>query len=607
MKKGSLLILALAAFSYSHAQAPGEVIEGTSTYIKCKSYSLSKPLRDLIPMDTVFEGEVYKKEHEGKNERIKFIKTNPNATPREGEEDPVWQREMGSREIMSNPIVAWNGMSGSGFPPDPSGAAGISNHYVQAVNTSYRVYNKTGGTVTAQFNLSALWPGSTNDGDPIVMFDKYADRWFISQFQVSGNEILIAISTTSDPTGSYHLYTFVPAASQFPDYPKYSIWQDGYYMTNNYSTKRVTVFERDQMLIGNPSAGMIVRTMPTTPSNGFFCPLPADADGNLPPGGTPCYIFSYEDDGWFSSNIDQVRIYQFATDWTAGTATLTFVTGVPVAAFDASWSPSWNDITQPGTSQKLDAIGGVLNYRAQYRRWAGYNTVVMCWAVKVTSTQSGIRWVELRETGGVWSLYQEGTYAPDGHSRWLGSIAMDDYGSIGLAYAVSSGTVSPSLRFTGRLASDPLGQMTAVEMVGGAGTVSQTGTNRYGDYSHTSMDPDGLTFWHTGEYYGGSKRTRIFSFRITSAFDIEEMQNYGTFNVFLQGENFMVNATAMKTDDEVMVDLFDINGKLVEAKKIIPAGGSFNTQFATNGLAKGTYLVRVGNLKFQRVVKVVLN
>jgi len=185
---------------------------------------------------------------------------------------------------------------------------------------------------------------------------------------------------------------------------------------------------------------------------------------------------------------------------------------------------------------------------------------------------------------------------------------MDDNGSIGMAYAVSSPTVYPSLRYTGRNASDPLGQMTYSETVAMAGTSSQTGFNRYGDYSQTTMDPDGITFWHTGEYVSGGAKTRIFSFQIPSiATGINEVSNKPDVLVFTNENSLNVKGIRLPNDNETQADLFDIMGKQIMAKKVMPVLGSLETSFDIGALAKGTYLVRIGNEKFQKVVKVTLN
>lgn len=580
----------------------------TSYFIQCSSFQVSAPLRDIAVMYPATEKEK-EDNREIYNRREAHAQANPNALPLLM--DPAAQTQMGNRSVKA-PLVAWNGMGGA-VPPDPSGAAG-PNHYVQAVNTSYRVYSKTGTGMAAAASLSSLWSGSSNDGDPIVLYDRHADRWFISQFQTGSNEILIAVSTTPDPLGTYYSYSFVPVSNSFPDYPKFSIWHDGYYMTSNYTTKRIVVFDRTKILAGDPTAGMIIRTMPTTPSNGFFCALSGDADGQLPPAGTPCPIFSFEDDGWASGNTDQIRIYKVTCDWTIATPSATFVLDqtLPTTPFNGVFTTSWNDIPQPGTTQKLDAIAGVFNYRAQYMRWTGYNTVLLCNVVKVNAStgQAGVRWYELRQnsTTGVWSIYQEGTYAPTDENRWLGSIAMDEQGNIGMAYAVSGGTAGtfPSIRYTGRLASDPLGQMTFVEQTAASGTSVQTGANRYGDYSQTSLDPDGLTFWHTGEYISAGRKTRIFSFRIAGATGVDDVEVRGDIKAFQSGNIIQVNASNLPSSKDMVVDLFDIQGKQISGKTVTPAAEAFTTQISAAGLSAGTYLVRVGNEDFQRVIRVVV-
>ncbi|MFM7726170.1 MAG: hypothetical protein ACKO7B_05690, partial [Flavobacteriales bacterium] len=291
-------------------------------------------------------------------------------------------------------------------------------------------------------------------------------------------------------------------------------------------TQRVFAFERTAMLAGNAGARAVYTGFSPPQGTGFFVPLPGDAsDGTLPPAGTPCPIFSYSDNGWGTGYSDAVNIYQMAVNWTPATptGTITLAANIPTAAFDASYDANWNDVIQPGTTQKLDGIGGVCMYRAQWKSWSGYNTILLNWAVKISATQRSIKWCELRQSQstGTWSMYQEGIYTPDAATRWMGSIAMDNNGSIGLAYMKtnSATTLYPGLYYTGRRSCDPLGTLPITEEQVVAGTGYQTGGNRNGDYAQLSLDPDGVTFWYTGEYMGGTSgstaaRTRIFSFQL---------------------------------------------------------------------------------------------
>jgi hypothetical protein len=527
MKK-LLLLSFIFQSAVSFAQPAQQQAEETGV-IYCTDFHITRPLREIAAENPFDENKVSvkKKESTDRLHRVpqKFPMTVENNGPAYGNDPALLQTDMGMREGYRAPIQNWAGQYVNGmYPMDPSGAAG-TDYYVQAINaTTMRVYNKTNGATVMTTTMGNLWsPATPNSGDPIIMYDQYANRWFISQFGTSGNKIYIAISTTSDPTGSYYTYTFT--SPQFPDYLKFSVWQDGYYMTSNQSTQKLFVFERSAMLTGSATARSHYKTFSPPQGGGFFCPLPGDADGGLPPAGTPCPIFTYSDNGWGGSNTDAIHIYNFAVNWTptTPTSTITLAATLPTAAFDGSYNASWNDISQPGTTQKLDGIGGVFTYRAQYRVWSTYNSVVLNWGVRISSTQRSIMWAELRQTGGVWSIYQQGVYTPDTYSRWLGSIAMDANGSIALCYVKSgSSTIYPSMCYTGRLATDPAGQMTFAEITAIAGTGYQSGTNRYGDYSQTALDPDGITFWHTGMYNGGSSggyagRTRIYSFQLPVA------------------------------------------------------------------------------------------
>ncbi len=524
MKKTILLFVFIFAFSSFFAiKSFGQ---GNGDVITCTEFHVTKPLRDLVKLNPFVES-TEKKESEDRKNRIPQTFVYSDADGSIYGNDPTYmQTEMGIRKIDGKAVIKdWAGQT-SGFRPyDPTGAAG-PNHYIQSINaTPIRIFNKSTGAVITTFNLSTLWtPATGNEGDPIILYDRYADRWFLSQFgSTSNKKIYIAISTSSDPTGTYYAYTFT--SPQFPDYLKFSVWENGYYMTSNQGTDKVFCFERTAMLAGSPTARAISANFTTGATNGFFVPLPGDADGGLPPAGTPLPFFCYNDNAWGSGAIDGVKIWHMTVNWgTTPTATIALNSTLATMSFDASYDVSgWNDVVQPGTTTKLDGIGGIPTFRAQWRKWTGYNTVVLNWGVNLNAStpgKRGIMWVELRQdqSTGVWSIYQQQIYNPDIHSRWMGSIAMDDNGSIALCYAKSSSTVYPSLCYIGRLAGDPLGTMTFAETVVSVGDHVQTGMNRFGDYSQTSLDPDGITFWHTGEYIAGTAnnqvKTRIYSFQL---------------------------------------------------------------------------------------------
>jgi GEVED domain/Secretion system C-terminal sorting domain len=522
MKKIVLLIVLIGSSLFSFSQTN----QLESGFIVADGFHITPPLRELFKGYEVDENAIVKKEEKEDREKRRANKF-PFTVETHGAaygNDPA-----GIQHIMGNIHAGqtkanWAGQTANGFRPfDPSGAVG-PNHYIQMINsTTFKVYNKTTGAVMLTGTLGNLWsPATANDGDPIVMYDKAADRFFLSQFGLSGNKIYIAVSASSDPLGSWYTYSYT--SPQFPDYLKFSIWQDGYYMTSNQTTQKVFCFERSAMLAGTPGARSVYTNF-SPPSGNFFVPLPGDAgDSQMPPAGTPCPIFSYSDNGWGTGFFDRVNIYKMTVNWTpvTPTATITAANNVSTTAFDGSYNNNWDDILQPGTTQKLDGIGGICMYRAQWRSWGTYNSVVLNWAVKISNTQRSIKWCELRQdpTTGTWSMYQEGIYTPDAATRWMGSMAMDDNGSIGMCYMKSDATsIYPGIYYTGRRTCDPLGTLPVTEVQVVAGTGSQTGQNRVGDYAHLVLDPDGQTFWATSEYMGGSTggnaaRTRVFSFQI---------------------------------------------------------------------------------------------
>jgi hypothetical protein len=612
MKKVTLLVSGVFAYSFAFSQAERNVEVLTPI-----EFHISGPLSDLP--DAEETDKLYEKnEVEDRMHRAptKFDFSVEKDGAAYGNDESTIQRSMGTKTPLA-PIASFAGQSGGGYPPDPSGAVGPTQ-YVQAVNaTPFKVYNKTtGATIMAAKNIGTLWsPATSNDGDPVCLYDKYADRWVLTQFGTTGNKIYIAVSTTNNPAGTYACYTY--SSSSFPDYLKFAIWQDGYYMTSNQGG-RLYVFERAAMLAGTAGARSVTATFTVGGTSGFWCPLAADADGVLPPAATPCPFFWYTDNTWAGS-VDGVKYCKATVNWVPATPTLTITPAVQIttAAFDGTYVSSWDDIPQPSAGNYLDGIGGVATFRAQYRRWSGYNTVLLNWGVLITSTPRvrAIKWVELRElTPGVWTLYQQGIYQPDSKSRWVGSMAMDDNGSIALCYARSGSGASdfPSLCYTGRCASDPLGTMTFAETLVKAGNSSQTGINRFGDYSHTSLDAsDGLTFYHTGEYInGGGPATWIYSFKLAPCAGVgvndvpADMGNH--VNAFVANGLINIKADALKENGELVVDLFDVNGKQIDGKTIQLTTDSFESSFSTENLSTGTYLVRVGknNTSFQRVVKV---
>ena len=417
------------------------------------------------------------------------------------------------------------GFDNTGFtPPDPSGAAG-PDHYVHAVNSSIKIFDKTGNLLVGPTSLGAFLGIGSNSGDPIVLYDQLADRYFVSEFGSVSNGLAIGVSVTNDPTGEYHVYQY--SFDAFPDYPHYSIWPDAYYLTaNKGGANKVYAIERDVILAGDPDPQIIGFPLPGNSSNPntVLSPEPANLTGVDYPDDLPGYIVYLQDDGWSGITYDHLKIWEIDVDFDNPTSsTISSPLEIPTDPFNAYFAPfGAGDVAQPGTGQKIDMITGVISYAANYRSFGTHNSWVITFNDNVDGSNAGVRWIELRnDATNPWEIFQEGTYAPaDDNSRFMGSAAMDAAGNIGLAFNIASATLPAGIRYTGRYDGDALGEMTIAETTIVDGVGVQTTTNRFGDYSHLTMDPNNFTFWHTAEYFSANNqwRTQVASFSLSSGF-----------------------------------------------------------------------------------------
>jgi len=460
-------------------------------------------------------------------------------------------------------------------PPDPVGDVG-PNHYVEMTNLTFAVYDKSGNRLLGPVDTGTLWAGfvipdcQDPSGDPIVLYDQFSDRWLLSQFTTRGLDDpslpfynCVAISATPDPTGVYYRYAFKtqadpespPGGTFFPDYPKYGVWKDSYILTTRdfglvtgYGIS-VYALEKNKMINGQAKARAVQFFLDSNVvplelmGDGL---LPADVDGKVKPKtDAPAPIVGTQDDGaGYGGTFDALNIWELRVQWNStATASLTFSTQLPVAPFDSVFPCGVVPSAVPGQPTGRDCLpqpgitdGGryldILSYRQRpthrlaYRNFGTYESFVTNQAVEATPGVAGVRWYEARRTNGAYSIFQEGTFAPnDGVHRWMGSAATDWQGNMALGYSVVNGTnVFPGVRYTARLAGDPLGQMTQGEgtIINGSG-VQTTTNSRWGDYTSLNVDPvDDCTFWYVNEYYTAAGQasstagwqTRIGSFKL---------------------------------------------------------------------------------------------
>ena len=459
-------------------------------------------------------------------------------------------------------------------PSDSNGAVG-PNDYVEVTNNRVRVFDKSGNPKTAPFTQSSLFASVggicslINDGDPIVLYDKLADRWQISQFAFAAPTVppyhqCIAESINGDPAGKYYLYDFMLPTNNFPDYPKLSTWPDAYYMTTRdflmggpFNGEGAIAIDRRKILVGDPTAILIYfgnSNGGNGLSNSSSGMVPADFDGvALPPAGAPGIFAIYTAAIFGDPQGDALRLFDLHADFdTPANSTFTERPESPiaVAAFDPLNPSGRADIEQPPPStaaDRLDTIGDRLMYRLQYRNRDGVESLVSTHTVNVgvhlttrfptaAEHQAAPRYYELRRTtpGGAFSVYDQATFAPDaptppnlptGLNRWMGSAAIDNQGNLAVGYSTSSASAGeyPSVAFAGRAFNETGGLLQGeAKIFQGLGSQQASG-NRWGDYSSLSLDPvDECTFWYVNEYYTAAGQassaagwqTRIGSFKL---------------------------------------------------------------------------------------------
>jgi hypothetical protein len=460
-----------------------------------------------------------------------------------------------SRPLLTTPppLLTFDGINakkvGRIAPPDTNGDAG-PNHYVQAVNVAFQVFDKNGKTLSGPttfdsffFPLGKATPATpcgkrkNYKTDPIVFYDQIADRWVITVAaapdQPPGNDFweCIGVSKTGDPVaGGWNLYALRhdPAnPDRFGDYPKFGLWPDAYYLTMNEFTTpedsgfvgvRVWALDRAKMIRGQP-INAVGFTIDKTALGKSMSLVPASfRTGKPPPAGEREFLLAV--DAVQGKTLTQVKGWLFHVDFvTRANSTLGLGANhapnalITVNAFINP--PLYRAVPQPVTKQKLDSLGDRMMTPVVYQNRSGTESL---WADKTVilnypNGPTGIRWYQFNVTGGNFPAtpvqQQDWTNGNDGLWRWMPSIAVDANGNTAMGYSVSSPSLFPGIRYAGRRASDPLNNLSQGEAIMTNGAASQLPSpddpeegERWGDYTMTTIDPaDGLSFWHTNEYY----------------------------------------------------------------------------------------------------------
>lgn len=567
MKRRVILFLIGLVLSVLFVLAPGREIPASAQGPKAKG-----PFQGKAVLPTSFNGNLRDLPKAAQDKPLRVLPLRGRASQDDASVDASpWAPQA---QPSKSPLLSFNmptptrnfdgiGWTNVGWPPDTNGDVG-PNDYIQAVNTSFAVFSKTGTVLAGPITFDTLFSplgnstpcGNNNNGDPVALYDQIADRWLLSDFafpiSLAGNPLppfyeCIAISKTSDPvSGGWYLYALQADSALLNDYPKFGLWPNAYYMTANmYNVTtndvnvRVWALDRNSMIAGGPLNNVFF-DLPTCLGTAVSCPyfslLPSNVRGALPPAGSPNYLANIETANTaaaipFNSNVLHFWKYTLTGSWPSPSASLTGPFDVTVNTFlEGIWKTKSGSVTmslvpQKNTTTKLDTLGDRLMMQLQYRNFGGVESLWATHTIGVsagTSKIAGIRWYQFNVSGGSFSVAQQGNFAPnDGLWRWMPSLAIDNKGDVAVGYSVSNSTTFPGIRYAGRLSGDPAGQLSQGEAVLLNGGGSQTKRfligpiTRWGDYSAMAIDPsDGCTFWYTTEYYktsGTQWSTRIGS------------------------------------------------------------------------------------------------
>lgn len=519
-----------------------------------------------------------------------------------------------SLQVLSN----WEGLVPGADPSDNTLAVGPS-HVVQMVNgsgTPMRVYNKSTGAVILNTKVSTI-AGTGNAGDPNIIYDYQADRFILLVIKsINGGDLTVCVSKTNDPAGQYYVYTILTGgsfSSDFPDYPKLSVWGNSYFITTNASGPYVYAVDRENMLNGATARTAQRFKLSDFPGGGVQACSPVFATGlTQPPANSKPIIMRLFDAAWTSStsDVDALELYKMDINWTnSSLSTMTGPLKLNVSAFDSKICNDFNSgscIPQDDTRIKLDAIGSIIYDKAQYGNFGTYESIVCNYMVDGNNNNvAGMRWYELRRTTGDWTVFQQGTYAPnDNTHRWMGSISINSLGSIAMGYNVSGSTLFRGIRLTARRKNDAAGTMTAAETIVQAGIKPKTASNRYGDYNGMLADPTDGSFWFTSNYNPtNALKTNIVHFKVKNSQPISPIITTAEYNktvdnavLFQVTPNPAKDKITLKWNATIAgnmpVQIMDLQGR-VFLEKLLPTTIGSNTQTILLGQIKsGTYFIR---------------
>jgi hypothetical protein len=522
-------------------------------------------------------------------------------------EDPALQKDAEIATTDISILSNWEGLKSKYLRSDNNIAVG-PNHVVQMINSalfsSYiRVWNKTGDIIINKANMYDL-VGEPDYGDPNIIYDEKADRWVITfLYSDSDARLIIMASVTNDPTGEWYYYDFETTGG-FPDYEKVAVWGNSYVVTTAQANPNVYLLNRESILNGTGASPVIKFLIPKFKNIGWQAASPVQQTGSMDlPEGEPAIIWRVWDNWWHPpySAVDQLELFELDIDWaTPLSATMTGPIALPIEVYNSNLCGinSNTCLEQPGTTVRLWPLSNFITDKSKYMNFGDYQSIVGVHVCRVNEAgTAGQRWYELRKyPGGEWYVYQQGTYSPTADHRFIGSISINEDGTIALGYNITSSTVYPGMRMTGRAVCDPINLMTAPEAISKNGTASNK-TLDYGDYNSLVTDPVDGSFWFSGQYNVSNKwSSNVVHFTVDGCLDEKSLPQENTSLSDLTispipASNLITVGLQSDGQSTVAIQIYDMSGKLVLQKSFMAGIGKNTFSFYINELSSGAYVL----------------
>src|SRR5213595_2795318 len=395
---------------------------------------------------------------------------------------------------MPAPLLTFEGGAAAQFcacaPPDSDGDVG-PNHYVEAINQAFAVFDKSGNMLAGRITYDTLFAplgnstpcgNNQNDGDPFVMYDQIADRWVISDFAFPGLPgsgpfyQCIAVSQTSDPvSGGWFLYALQhePAHPTWVgDYPKFGLWNNpqpggAYHLTLNlfdgptlaFEGVRAYALDRAAMLAGqgqpNPNAiGFTI--LPNGLGDSYSLVAASFRTGTAPPAGRDEFLLAVDSPASNPTTLTQVKGWKYHVDFAIpANSTLGILPNhtpnglIAVNGFVEAWTNTagFSIVPQQGTTDKIQTLGDKIMTPVVYQNRTGTESL---WADQTTilnfpNGPTIIRWYQFDVTGGNFPgtavQQQDWSNGNDGVWRFMPSIAVDQSGDTAIGYYSFSSTM----------------------------------------------------------------------------------------------------------------------------------------------------------------------